>query len=47
MRTAAVAYVVCFVSGIAATVWLVEGGHPWFALLVALITSGVRMRSNA
>ena len=39
-------YAVMFVSGIGAGVYLVMNGHPWFALLVFLMTGCLRVKTH-
>lgn len=38
------AFATCFLAGVAATVYLVHDGHPVFALLCLLLTSGLSLK---
>jgi len=38
-----IAFALIIVFGIASITYLVIQGHPWFALLIVLILSGLRM----
>lgn len=37
------AFALAVIGGLAVGAWLVVSGHPWFALLVFLITTNVQM----
>jgi hypothetical protein len=39
-------YVLGLVGGLGIGAWLVTKGHPWFALLVMLIVSTVRVKTG-
>ena len=39
-------YAVMFVSGVGAGVYLVMNGHPWFALLVFLMTGCLEVKAH-
>ena len=34
----------CWVGGLAAAVYLIVSGHPWFALLILLMTASIRVK---
>ena len=40
------AFALMFLGGLAAAVWLVVTGHPWFALLVLLLIWCLELKSD-